>query len=305
MIVDAHMHVWDRIDGMIANEQPVVPLGDGMIRIGDDEMLGTPAYMLDCAARAEYVVAEFDAAGVDAGVVVQDYMDGVQNDYLREVLDRFPDRFFAHALPNYWDADRVADEAKELFAQGFRGLKLPGEHFLNKISLDDERFMPIWETMEQHQYVLAVDLCEGQDQAAEMENILSRFPRLPVALGHFGMVNRGGWPAQLNLCRHENVYIETGGIIWLYRDEGYPFPSALDAIQQAIREVGIAKLMWGSDWPRTMIDFTYRQSIEFVRRDHQLTADQKSALLGGNAARLYGLSEPAQPRLPAPVVTEG
>jgi hypothetical protein len=54
-----------------------------------------------------------------------------------------------------------------------------------------------------------------------------------------------------------------------------------------------------------MIDFTYRQSIEFIRRDDQLTADQKSALLGGNAARLYGLSEPTQPRLPAPVVTEG
>jgi len=165
--------------------------------------------------------------------------------------------------------------------------------------------MPIWEIMEQHQYVLAVDLCEGQDQAPEMENILTRFPRLPVALGHFGMVNRGGWPAQLNLCRHENVYLETGGIIWLYRDEGYPFPGARDAIQQAICKVGIAKLMWGSDWPRTMIDFTYRQSIEFIRRDDQLTADQKRALLGGNAARLYGLSEPAKLRSPAPVVTEG
>ena len=119
------------------------------------------------------------------------------------------------ALPNFWDADRVAGEARELFAEGFRGLKLPAEHFLNKLQLDDQRFMPIWKVMEENQYVLAVDLAEGQDQVPEMQNILSRFPQLPVALGHFGMVNRGGWPGQMELCRYENVYMETGGIIWL------------------------------------------------------------------------------------------
>ena len=305
MIVDAHLHVWNQIDGMIANETPVVPLGGGMIRLGDDEMLGMPAYLLDCAARAELVVSEFDAAGVDMGVVVQDYMDGVQNDYLREVLDRFPGRFFAHALPNYWDADHVAEEAARLFEQGFRGLKMPGEHFLGKMRLDDKRFAPIWQSMEENGYVLAVDLSEGQDQVQEMENILAQCPKLHVALGHFGMVNRNGWPGQLNLCRHENVYLETGGIIWLYRNEGYPFPSAIDAIGRAKREVGIEKLMWGSDWPRTMIDFTYRQSLDFVRHHEGYSDAEKELLLGANAARLYQIQTPTQQRQAVPVVTEG
>lgn len=307
MIVDAHLHVWDAIHGgMIANSVPVEPLGDGMIRMGDDTMLGMPAWMLDCGARAEYVLAEFNAAGVDCGVIVQDYMDGVQNDYVLDVCKRFPGRFFAHALPNYWDADHVADEAKNLFVRGFRGLKLPAEHFLDKIKLDDERFNPIWETMEQNGHVLAVDLCEGDAQVVEMETILGRFPRLPVALGHFGMVSRGGWPSQLQLCRHENVHMETGGIIWLYRDEGYPFPSARKAIRQAAAEVGIEKLMWGSDWPRTMIDFTYRQSVDFVRTDPKLSESDKSALLGGTAAQLYGLASGNDgSRKPVAVVTEG
>ncbi|MHC4176426.1 MAG: amidohydrolase family protein [Planctomycetota bacterium] len=304
MIVDAHVHVWNRLDGMIANQRPVVPLGGGMIRIGDDQMLGVPAYMLDCAARAEYAVSEFDAAGVDMAVVVQDYMDGVQNDYLLEVRERFPGRFFAHALPNYWDADGAAAEAERLFRRGFRGLKLPGEHLLEKLRLDDPRLMPIWQTMEEDQYVLAVDLSEGETQVREMENILARFPKLRVALGHFGMVNRGGWPGQLHLCRHENVFMEAGGIIWLYRDEGYPFPSAIDAIHRAKEAVGIEKLMWGSDWPRTMIDFTYRQSIDFLRKDSSLTDPEKTMLLGGNAAGLYRLPEPQIERRAVRCVTE-
>jgi hypothetical protein len=70
MIIDAHIHIWDKVHGKISNEIPVSPLSNGMIRIGDKELLGMPAYMLDCAARAEYAVAEFNAAGVDVGVVV-------------------------------------------------------------------------------------------------------------------------------------------------------------------------------------------------------------------------------------------
>ena len=304
MIVDAHVHVWNRLDGRIANRQKVVPLRGGMIRIGQDEMLGMPAYMLDCTARAEYLRAEFDAAGVDAGVVVQECMDGQQNDYLLEVLERFPDRFFAHALPDFWDTDNVAEEAGELFARGFRGLKLPAEHFLGKIDLDDRRLMPIWAVMEEQGFVLAVDLSEGQAQVPQMENVLGRFPGLRVALGHFGMVNRDGWPGQLQLCRHENVFMETGGIIGLYRHEGYPFPGAVDAIHRAKEEVGIEKLMWGSDWPRTMVDFTYRQGIDFLRNEPSLTEKEKAMLLGDNAAGVYRLPEPQIERRPARRVTE-
>ena len=304
MIIDAHLHIWYRLDGMIGDQLPVHPLRDGMIQIGDRELLGMPAYLLDGQARAEYVVAEFNAAGVDVGVVVQDYMDGVQNEYLMEVVERFPSRFFAHGLPNYWDIDNAVCEAEELFARGFRGLKLPAEHLRGKIILDDSRLMPIWQTMEANQSVLAVDLSEGQEQVQEMENILARCPELHVALGHFGMVNRGGWPGQLHLCCHKNVFMEAGGIIWLYRNECYPFPSAIDAIHRAKEAVGIEKLMWGSDWPRTMIDFTYRQSIDFIRKDSSLTDQEKAMLLGGNAAGLYRLRKPQIERRPVPCITE-
>ena len=119
------------------------------------------------------------------------------------------------------------------------------------------------------------------------------------------MVTRNGWPGQMELCNYENVYMEMGGIIWLYRNEGYPFPGAIDAIRRAVDTVGAEKLMWGSDWPRTMVDFTYRQSLDFLRSSDMLDDAAKAYMLGHNAARLYGLPKPGVTRSPVPLTTEG
>lgn len=52
MIVDAHMHVWNKIHGKISNEISVSPLSNGMIRVGRKAVLGMPPYMVDCARQS-------------------------------------------------------------------------------------------------------------------------------------------------------------------------------------------------------------------------------------------------------------
>ena len=39
-----------------------------------------------------------------------------------------------------------------------------------------------------------VDLAADASQAEQMRRILEQCPQLHVAIGHFGMVSRGGWP---------------------------------------------------------------------------------------------------------------
>jgi len=308
MIIDAHMHIWDKVHGLVQGKIPVKPLKNGMISIGKTPVLGMPATLLDSAARAEFVLAEFDAAGVDTGVVVQEYLDGEQNNYMLKIAKKYPGRFFMHGLPNFYKPGAVAREASKLFAKGFRGLKFPAGHFAAvKLELDDKRLMPIYEQMEAEGHVMSIDLDTGALQVPAMERILKAHPKLKVAVGHFGLVTRGKkdeWLTQIRLAKHENVYIESGGIIWLFRHEGWPFPGAIAAFKRAIKEVGVEKLMWGSDWPRTMVDFTYRQSISFIRdRENGLSPEQKAAILGGNAARLYGLKKSGKARAVAGLIT--
>jgi len=308
MIVDAHLHIWDRIDGRLGSDR-IVPAGDGKVRIGDREVLMMPPGFTDSRSTAERALAYFDDAGVDAGVVVQEYLDGSQNTYLADVAERCPDRFFMHALLDFYDpAGCLAEWERSVKPFGFKGVKVPAGHLFNadpRVRLDDPGLMRLFEALEAHGSIVAVDLAEGAAQIDEMGRVAQAFPELPIVLGHFAMVNRPGWLDQLRLGKLPNVTVESGGICWLFRDEGIRFPGAQEAIRVAADEIGRDKIMWGSDLPRTMVDFTYRQLLGFVVDGCGFfTSADKEAFLGGNAARVYGLRASGPRRQPVPRITE-
>ena len=83
--------------------------------------------------------------------------------------------------------------------------------------------------------------------------------------------------------------IESGGITWLFNSEFYPFNGAVRAIREAADEVGMDKLMWGSDYPRTITAITYRMSYDFILKSTLLTDREKELFLGENAAAFYGI----------------
>ena len=61
-----------------------------------------------------------------------------------------------------------------------------------------------------------------------------------------------------------------------------------DAILEAKEICGMDKLMWGSDYPRTMTDITYRSAVRFLVESEKLSDEDKRAFLGENAVRFYG-----------------
>ena len=122
-----------------------------------------------------------------------------------------------------------------------------------------------------------------------MEEVIQQFPDLKIAVGHFGMVTVPSWMEQIRLARHKNVMIESGGITWLFNDEFYPFNGAVRAIREAADEVGMDKLMWGSDYPRTITAITYRMSYDFILKTTELTEHEKEQFLGLNAVKLYNI----------------
>ena len=185
-------------------------------------------------------------------------------------------------------------QAEELIGRGFRGIKIPAARLLlpeGRVRLDSPEMMAMFRLMEDRDLILHVELADGDLQVPEMEAVIAKFPRLRIVIGHFGMVTRPGWMEQIRLARHPNVYVECGGITWLFNDEFYPFPSAVQAIREAADEVGIDKLMWGSDYPRTITAITYKMSYDFIKKSPLLTEAEKSAFLGENARRLFGFGD--------------
>jgi hypothetical protein len=141
-----------------------------------------------------------------------------------------------------------------------------------------------------------VELADGDLQVPEMEAVITECPKLRILIGHFGMVTRPGWMSQIRLARHPNVYVECGGITWLFNDEFYPFPSAMQAIREAADAVGIDKLLWGSDYPRTITAITYKMSYDFIVKSPVLNEREKAKFLGENARALFGFGDLPVPK---------
>jgi hypothetical protein len=74
----------------------------------------------------------------------------------------------------------------------------------------------------------------------------------------------------------------------LFHKEFYPYHGAVRAVKEGAEMVGMEKLMWGSDYPRTMTAITYSMSYDFFARSEMLTEEEKMKFLGLNAARFYG-----------------
>lgn len=288
-IIDAHAHLWLRQDTEW-NGKRIRTLENGRSEFLGEEVQMVPPFMIDGRNSAEVFLSNMNYAQVSAAVITQEYIDGIQNDYLEEVVRRYPDRFFVCGMCDYFAGD-AAEQAEALRARGFRAIKIPGNRLKTDrqtVSLTEEKMMRLFDFMERHDMLLSIDLDDDASQIAQMEEVLQAHPSLRVAVGHFGMPTRPHWMRQIRLAHRPNVRIESGGITWLYNAEFYPFAGAVRAIREAADEVGMERLMWGSDYPRTITAITYRMSYDFVLKSRDLTDEEKALFLGRNAERFYG-----------------
>ncbi len=287
-IIDAHSHLWLKQDTMVDGQQ-ICQLESNRSRslfFGEERQM-LPPFMIDGKNSAEVFLSNMDYAQVGAAVVVQEVIDGNQNDYLIKVQQQYPDRFFCMGM--VWNLD----EAKVVCEAGLKGIAFPG----HRMHAPLQTLMPIFKMMEEKGMVLSMCLGEDEKQIAEMAEVIQECPRLKVAIGHFGMVTTPAFKSQVMLARcGENVMVESGGITWLYNSEFYPYPSAVRSIKEAADWVGMDRLMWGSDYPRTITAITYKMSYDFIVKTKELSEQDKAKFLGENAIRFYGFKH--LPELP-------
>ena len=283
MIIDAHAHLWKKQAGIV-NGKPVYDIGGGKSDFGGEIKQMMPAYMTDGENNVERIIANMDYAQVSGAVITQEYIDGNQDSYLLEAKAKYPERIKICAL---YEEKEMGD------ISGFDGIKICAGRLADRNLLN--HLYP-FELADKYGKFISIDLADGDEQCAMMEEIIAKFPNLRIAIGHFAMVTREGWLEQIKLAKHKNVFIESGGITWLFNYEFYPYPSAVDAINEAADLVGFNKLMWGSDYPRTMTAITYKMSCDFIEKTDKISEENKKLFLGENARNFYGFGD-----LPVPV----
>lgn len=277
-VIDAHAHLWKKQNGMV-DGRPVFSVGNGKSNFGGEIRQMMPPYMADDVNSVERFIANMDYAGVAASVITQEEIDGNQDAYLLEAKSKFPERIKICSL---------YEENKPYLTDGFDGIKLCAGRLPTS---DLTKHYKVFEKANELGLFISVDLADGDEQTGSLGELIKTYPELRIAIGHFGMVTRDNWLEQIKLARNKNVRVESGGITWLYNYEFYPYPTAVRSIKEAADTCGIDKLMWGSDYPRTMVEITYKMSFDFVLKSDQLTFAEKEAFLWRNAQSFYGFKE--------------
>ena len=208
-IIDAHSHLWLRQEAEVAGKK-ITPLPDGRSMFMGEEVQMLPPFMIDGTNSAEVFLSNMNYARVSAAVVTQEFIDGLQNDYLLEVGRRYPQRFFVFGMCEFRQPGFL-EEGIRLMDAGFKGIKIPAARLLlpeGRVRLDSVEMMALFARMEERGVILGIELADGDCQVEEMETIISTYPKLKIIIGHFGMVTRPNWLSQIRLlCRERRHHL--------------------------------------------------------------------------------------------------
>jgi len=284
MIIDAHIHLWNRLHGEDTGTDREA-LRWGKARQGDRIYYATPPAFEDSLSTYERALAHMDWLGIERAVVLQEFMDGKQDDYLAQVRRECPHRFSCMALfdQHYFDdpmgAFKEAVDEKKL--QGFL-VKSPSP--FPEIAIP--KLMPIWEACAERG--LPIVLKNGVPE--DVRKLIQALPNLKIVLSHFAGIfdpPETYYERLQIVADNPNVFMDSGALTYRQR---YPFAEAKERLHEAVEKVGAGKIAWGSDYPRPPLvaDNSYKQQLEFITIECDfLTEDQRKEILGGTALRVY------------------
>jgi predicted TIM-barrel fold metal-dependent hydrolase len=243
----------------------------------------TPGYDV----TVDQYVACLDATGMTHGVLVQPSFLGVDNSYMLAALARYPERLRGIAMV---DAGVSDEELLRLQAGGVVGVRF---NLVGGAQLPDlggawrstlARIAQLGWQVEIHRE--AHDLPQLLDPLIDMG--------LNIVVDHFGCVDAGlgiddpGFRYLLTTGASQQVWVKLSAA---YRngagDGGRKF--SRQAWPLLREHLGLARLLWGSDWPHTQHESTtdyadaWQQFVNLVPDE-----DDRRAITGESSARLFG-----------------
>jgi len=115
--------------------------------------------------------------------------------------------------------------------------------------------------------------------------IARRNPNLRMVIDHLGAPASPNWPEEMERAAAlPQVFCKLSGLTWFTEPRRY--------VRHALAVFGPARLMFGSAWPETLPDHTWKADLAlFTQCIGAQRIEVREELLGGTAARFYGIAE--------------
>ncbi|MFK7764252.1 MAG: amidohydrolase [Roseobacter sp.] len=201
-----------------------------------------------------------------------------------------------------WSDFEASDAAETINALAARP-KLVGLRPMIQDIADDDWMLradlaPAFETMVNTGLVF--DALTMPRHLPNLSELLARYPDLRIVVDHGSkpdIANRAfeSWAADMvKLATQTGAYVKLSGLV----TEAAPFWSDDDLkpyIDHLIAHFGPHRMIWGSDWPVCTLASSYQRWVETTETLLiGLSASEKAAVLGENAATLYRLGQVKQ-----------
>ncbi len=269
-VVDAHLHIWD-------------------LERSEYSWLTPELGPLYATFTPEQAQAELEAAGIASAVLVQAEDSERDTDLMLEAAGRHP---WIAGVVGWVRLDDPAAAERQL------GRDLAGvRHLVHDDPRDDFLALP----PVRHSLRLLAERGLPFDvpdawprHLAATADLAAAIPELRIVVDHLGKPPFGGdgwarWRATLaEVAARPNTVAKVSGL----QVPGRPFTvdEVRPAWETALELFGAERLMWGSDWPLTVLTGGYGHAWEVMSAlIAELTPDEQARVLSGTATSVYGL----------------
>lgn len=275
MRIDSHQHFW------IYNPGEYTWIDDTMKPLRRDFLPG-------------HLWPEIQRAGFDQTIAVQARQTLEESDWLLRLADDHP---FVLGVVGWIDLQ--ADDVVQQLERISRHPKLCGVRHVVQSEPDDGFLLrPAFcrGIAALRQFDLCYDILIYPRHLAVAAEFVGRFPDQPFVLDHLAKpeIRRGAiddWARDLRrLAQAPNVYCKVSGLVTEANWTDWTAAGIEPYLDIAFDAFNADRLMLGSDWPVCTVAADYSRTmsvvVDYVERRAPAARD---AVLGGNAARFYGV----------------
>ena len=273
MVIDAHVHFW---------------------RIGCNDCTWPPPEL--AAIHRDFLPKDWrreaDAAGLDVAIAVQSQPSERDTQWLLQLARDDPRiagvvGWVDLAAPDA--VDRIVALASHPKLRGLRPMlqDLPDDDWIVS-----DAVTPAIEAMIAHD--LRFDALVRPRHLPHLLRFAERHPALRIVIDHAAKpdIARGTldpWRARIAaLAERPNVSCKLSGLVT--EAGGHWHPDGLRPyVAHLLATFGPDRLLWGSDWPVVNLAADYSRWLNLADTLAGLAGDERAALFGGNAVRVYGI----------------
>lgn len=277
MLLDSHQHFW-KFD----------PVRDSWI---NDEM---------SVIQRDFLPADLEpvlvANGFDGCITVQSDQTEAENDFQ---LKNAETHDFIKGVVGW--VDLQADDIEERLEYYSQFEKMKGfRHVLQGENQRDLMLQPkfMYGISKLAKFNFTYDILIFPDQLLYAAQLAAAFPNQKFVIDHIAkpLIKDGkidGWKEDIQaVAQYENVHCKISGMVteadwnnWQPED----FTPYLDVVVEAF---GVNRIMYGSDWPVSLVAGGYERSLAIVQQYFSLySAAKQDLIFGENAAAFYNVTQ--------------